>query len=99
MYPLTHISSQDGGKKKSDKASEGKRPAVSMQDTPTFLPTPLIGPMKRNGGKIPLSEMKFKKKAVSAQKSTAQRQAEASSSRGKGDRKPKKDEKGKGRAK
>ena len=46
-----------------------------------------------------MSEMKFKKKEVSAQKSTAQREAEASSSRGKKADKPKEDRKGKGRAK
>ncbi|KAH9838807.1 uncharacterized protein C8Q71DRAFT_722885 [Rhodofomes roseus] len=79
----------DGKKKTSGKASGG--PKVSLQDAPSYLPPPLISAMKRNGGKVPLSEMKFKRKNVSAQKSTAQRQADAASSSAKG--------KGKGRAK
>ncbi|KAI0708151.1 hypothetical protein C8Q72DRAFT_892483 [Fomitopsis betulina] len=82
----------DSGKKKDGKASGGP---VSLYDLPAYVPPPLIGAYKRSGGKVPLTEMKFKRKTVSTQKSTAERQAEASSSRG-----PKKaDYKGKGRAK
>ncbi|KAI0717947.1 hypothetical protein C8Q72DRAFT_891367, partial [Fomitopsis betulina] len=81
----------DSGKRKGGKASGGP---VSLYDLPAYVPPPLIGAYKRSGGKVPLTEMKFKRKTVSTQKSTAERQAEASSSRG-----PKKQDKGKGKAK
>ncbi|KZT69348.1 hypothetical protein DAEQUDRAFT_765443, partial [Daedalea quercina L-15889] len=77
--------SKSDGKKKSGKASDG--PKVSMQDLPSFLPSPLMSARKKNGGKVPLSEMRFKRKNVSAQKSTAQRQEDkraSSSKKGKG---------------
>ena len=104
MYRFSLISSQapkkakDGKEKKKSGKASGE--PVSLQDPPTYLPPPSIGAWKRSGGKVPLTEMKFQKKKVSAQKSTAQRQAEASSSRGKaGPSSKPADKKGKGRAK
>ncbi|KAI0714128.1 hypothetical protein C8Q72DRAFT_891940 [Fomitopsis betulina] len=75
---------------KGGKASGGP---VSLYDLPAYVPPPLIGAYKRSGGKVLYGD-EIQRKTVSTQKSTAERQAEASSSRG-----PKKQDKGKGKAK
>ncbi|EPS94355.1 hypothetical protein FOMPIDRAFT_1055172 [Fomitopsis schrenkii] len=73
------------------KGKASGKPPVSLQDLPSYVPPPMIQWVARMGGHLPLAGLKFQKKTVSTQKSTAQRQSEASSSRGAGPSKQKKD--------